>query len=387
MWLCWDISWPMGVRNVIRKRTVLLGLSGGVDSAVAALLLKKEGYSVVGAFIKSFSETKSPITGRCSWREDYREAQKIAAILDIPLILFDFEREYTSQVIRPMLKAYQKGITPNPDIACNTLIKFPLLWKAAKKVNAEYIATGHYACIQKKQRGYELHRGRDKNKDQSYFLAELTQKDLAHALFPLGPLTKRQVRKIAERKKFPNFDRQSSRGVCFMGNIPLKSFLKAQLGKKQGLVYNENRTIIGTHQGAHYYTIGERARPAIGIDIKKGTKSQKRFFIAEKNMQKNELIIVPGGHPLLQRSSFILKKIRWVNKKDRKNRLKVSARIRHLGELYPTLLKLKGNHGVFVTRKLMGVAPGQSAVFYQGTRVVCSGEIMPESILDKKVAA
>lgn len=358
------------------NKKVLLGLSGGVDSAVAALLLKKRGYTVVGAFIKSFSETKNGITGSCSWRDEYREAQKIAAQLDIPLIKFDFEREYTQKVLAPMIKAYKKGITPNPDITCNTIIKFPLLWKAAKKINADYIATGHHARIKKTNKGYELHQGLDSTKDQSYFLYELSQNDLAHTLMPIGELTKKQVRSIAEKEKFSNFDRQSSRGICFVGNVPLKKFLEKHTTSKKGTVLNESGEVIGTHQGAHYYTLGERARPSMGIEITKGTQAQERFFVIQKNMRANTITVVPEGNPSLQKSTFYLKTVHWTHTEEKKKKLNAQVRIRHLGTLIPAQLELKKNKWQFSTKKpLRGVAPGQSAVFYQGTRVVCGGEI------------
>ena len=290
----------------MNKKTVLLGLSGGVDSAVAAMILKKKGYRVIGAFIRSFSETKNKVTGACSWREEYREAQKIAALLNIQFKLFDFEKEYRKLVVEPMINAYRKGITPNPDITCNTRIKFPLLWKAAKNLKIEFIATGHHARIKRTKRGYELHQGTDKNKDQSYFLAELSQKELSHTLMPIGELTKETVRKIAEKNKFPNFNRQSSRGVCFIGNIPLKSFLETHIKPKKGIVLDENHQIIGTHRGAQYYTLGERVRPTTGITITKGALSQKRFFVAQKNMRTNIIRVVPEHHTLLKKNSFFI---------------------------------------------------------------------------------
>lgn len=358
------------------QKTVLLGLSGGVDSAVAALILKKQGYQVITAFIKSFSETKNNLTGRCSWRDDYREAQQVAAILNLPLILLDLEHEYRKKVLNPMFAAYKKGITPNPDITCNTIIKFPLLWKAAQKHGADYLATGHHARIKKTNQGYELHQGNDTTKDQSYFLYELGQHDLAHTLLPIGDLTKKQVRAIAQKAHFPNHDRQSSRGICFVGNIPLKTFLEKRLKPKKGPVLNESGKIIGTHRGAHYYTLGERVRPTMGIAITKGAHSQERFFIAQKNMKRNTLIVVPHHHPWLSKKTFTLKTLHWINEKDKAASLKARVRIRHLGTLIPATLVIKKNHAHFITIKpLQGVAPGQSAVFYKGSRLVCGGEI------------
>ena len=166
-----------------KQKTVLLGLSGGVDSSVAALLLKKQGYNVIAVFMKNFSDIKNPLTKECNYLEDKKIAQKIAAILNIPILILNFEKEYKKYVIEPMFDAYKNGLTPNPDIVCNKIIKFPLLWKKAETIKADYIATGHYARIKEKSEGYQLLSGKDKTKDQSYFLSELSQSDLSHTHF------------------------------------------------------------------------------------------------------------------------------------------------------------------------------------------------------------
>jgi tRNA-specific 2-thiouridylase len=227
------------------QKTVVLGLSGGVDSAVAALLLKKQGYNVVAAFMKNFSDSKNPLTNECSWRQELRDAQKIASILNIQLHIFDFEKEYKTQVIDPMYKAYSKGLTPNPDIACNNIIKFPLFWKHAKKLGADYIAMGHYSGIKKDSKGFHLLQGKDKSKDQSYFLAGLTQKDLSHTIFPLEKMTKEKVRKIAEKNLFPNYNKQSTRGICFVGKTNMQHFLQKKIAKHEGIVKDPSGKIIG----------------------------------------------------------------------------------------------------------------------------------------------
>ncbi len=358
------------------KKKVLVGLSGGVDSAVAALLLKRQGYEVVGAFMKNFSEVKNKLTGECNWVEEYREAQKVAAHLRISLIKMDFEKEYKKQVIEPMLKAYKKGITPNPDITCNTIIKFPLLWKEAEKLGADYIATGHYARIKRAQKGFELLQGADKNKDQSYFLAELTQKDLIHILFPVGKLTKKEVRAIAEKNKLSNYNRPSTKGICFVGNIPLKSFLENRIKSKEGRVWDENNKLIGRHRGAHLYTIGERIGESKGIFVSKGQNSQRRMFVAKKNIRKNVIIAVKKDHPMLKKRTLYLKKVHWINKDDKKSNFEAKVRIRHLGKLTQATLKLKKNRGyLFAKYPIIGAAPGQTAVFYIRYKLVCSGEI------------
>src|SRR3990167_9545024 len=230
------------------KQKVLLAMSGGVDSSVAALLLKGQGFQVIGSFIKSWSDTKDDL-GQCTWIADRKMAMKIASQLNIPLITLDFEKQYRKQVVNEMFKSYKKGITPNPDVDCNNRVKFPLLWKAAKKLKADFIVTGHYARVKRIVNGkvvndkkfskminnnvkksgsaiknfsgkggvkYELLRAKDESKDQSYFLYRLNEADLRHSLFPIGEYTKKQVRKIAEKHGFENFARKSTVGICFV---------------------------------------------------------------------------------------------------------------------------------------------------------------------------
>ncbi len=360
----------------MQQQTVLLGLSGGVDSAVAALLLKKKGYRVLGAFMKNFSDTKNKLTGECSWIEERKMAQKIAAILDIEFITLDFEEEYKKYVIDPMFNDYKRGLTPNPDITCNTIVKFPLLWKEAKKRGIHFIATGHHARIKKTKKNYELFQGKDPTKDQSYFLYELSQYDLEHTLLPIGEYTKEEVRKIAQKNKLPNYNRPSTKGICFIGNIPLKTFLEQRIKPKIGKVINEKGEIIGTHKGAHYYTLGERVGESKGVIINKGNLSQHRFFIAEKNMRANTIKVVKEGSALLHKNSFNLKKMHWINAKDNKKVLSAHVRIRHLGKLIKAKLVLRNNQWSFkLSKSVTGVAPGQSAVFYKKDRVIGGGEI------------
>lgn len=357
-----------------KQKLVLLGLSGGVDSAVAALRLKQQGYRVIGAFMKNFSEFKNKITNECNWVEEKRMAQKMAAHLQIPLMVLDFEKAYTSQIIKPMIRAYAAGRTPNSDVWCNTTIKFPLLWRKAQKIGADYIATGHYAHIKKTSKGYELLAGKDKTKDQSYFLSELAQKDLAHALFPLGSLTKDKVRQIAHKNHFPNADKPSTRGVCFVGKVSIKKFLKKYLSFKTGQVVNPKGDIIGTHDGSQLYTIGERVGPRIGVNLNNKVASTK-WYVAAKNTKKNIIIVAPENHPLLKRKEFLIRKMHFINQsKNSSSSLKV--RIRHLGPLMSCTIHKKGSRLICRLKKpAAGVADGQYAVFYDKKRVAASGEI------------
>ncbi len=353
------------------KGKVLLGLSGGVDSSVAAFLLKKQGFEVIGCFLKCFSDTKDPLTGECSWVNEKKMAQKIAARLGIPFIVLDLEKQYKKQVILPMIKSYSKGLTPNPDISCNTIIKFPWLWNEAQKLNCNLIATGHYAIIKKTNSGFQLLSGKDKTKDQTYFLSELSQEDLAHTLFPIGNLTKSEVRKIAKKNKFPNYNKPGTRGICFVGKINMKSFLEKTLKNKLGKVIDEKGNLLGNHPGTQYYTIGQRVHPSIGIKINKPRElSQSKLYIADKT-KNNELIVVPEGNKLLSKKEIILYVSHFINPKDKIPKL-VQARIRHLGQLYRGKLIKKSNKFVFISNKpIPSIAEGQFIVLYN--KNICLG--------------
>lgn len=353
------------------NKKILLGLSGGVDSAVATLLLKKQGYNVIGCFLKCFSDTKDPLTGECSWVKEKQMAQKIASHLEIPFTVLDLEKQYKNEVILPMIKGYKKGLTPNPDISCNTIIKFPWLWKEAKKLNCNLIATGHYARIKRTANGFQLLSGKDKTKDQTYFLSELSQEDLSHTLFPLGNLTKKEVREIAKKNKFPNYNKPGTRGICFVGKVNMKSFLEKTIKHKQGIVKDEKGNILGTHPGSQYYTIGQRIGEHIGIIISKPKAlSQSKLYIADKT-KNNELIIVPENHPLLSKKEIILNKPHFINSRDKIPK-SIQARIRHLGQLYPGRLVKSNNHFKFISNTpIPSVAEGQFIVLYN--KQICIG--------------
>ena len=365
----------------MKKPKILLAMSGGVDSSVAALLLKKQGYEVIGAFMKNWSDTKNRITGECQWKEDRKEAMKICSRLGIPLITLDFEKEYKKSVVSPMFSMYKKGITPNPDVDCNNKVKFPLLWKAARKLGASLIATGHYARIKKvKGKNPELQRAKDESKDQSYFLYRLTTKDLEHTIFPIGNYTKKQVRKIAQKSKFPNFDRKSTVGICFIGKVNLKEFLQKKIKPKRGNILNPDGEVIGQHDGIYYYTIGQRLGPRFGIDINKGEgKEVKRWYVASKDARKNIIIAAPENHRLNYKKEIVLKSPHWINEKPEK-RMKVLSRMRQVGELLPSLLKFSdGKYKVILKKPVTGVSEGQAAVLYQGKKVLGGGVISFEN--------
>jgi tRNA-uridine 2-sulfurtransferase len=363
------------------KPKVLLAMSGGVDSSVAALLLKKQGFEIIGAFMKNYSNTKNNM-GECAWRGERRVAIKIAAKLKIPLITLDFEKEYKKLVVDEMFKLYRKGITPNPDIDCNEKIKFPLLLKAKEKLKCDFLATGHYVRIKKNSstNTFELHRAKDESKDQSYFLYRLKQKELEKTIFPIGELTKIQVREIAKKNKFPNYNKKSTVGICFIGKINLKKFLQKKIKPKLGKILDPKGNEIGKHDGIYYYTIGQRIGPRFGIEIKKNKETMQKWYVAKKDKSTNTIIAAPENHPILYRKEIRITNPYWINKdlKKIKSKLKVYARIRQVGELIPCTLYFdkKQNHfKVILKYSIKGVSTGQAIVLYKGTQCLGGGVI------------
>lgn len=261
------------------KKKVYMGMSGGVDSSVSAYLLKKQGYEVTGVFIRVWQ----PDTGECTWKDERRDAMRVCAHLDIPFVTLDLRDEYKKGVVDYMFKEYAEGNVPNPDVMCNREVKFGAFWKWAKEQGADYIATGHYA----QNIDDNMFEGADANKDQSYFLWTLEKYELKHILFPIGHLQKPEVRKVAEKAKIPVFDKKDSQGVCFIGQIDMKEFLKQNISTEKGDVLDTGGNVVGEHDGAILYAIGERH----GFTIFKNTNHQDRLYIISKDIGKNSITV------------------------------------------------------------------------------------------------
>ena len=349
--------------NIGKK--VAIGLSGGVDSAVAAVLLKRAGFDVVAVNMKCWSNIDG---SECEADKDRKIAIQVAEHIGIPIKVWDFEKEYKETVMDYFFTEIKKGRTPNPDIICNKEIKFKLfLKKAVEQLKVDYVATGHYARIAKDQDGYKLLKGVDVTKDQSYFLYALNQTQLSKTLFPIGHLTKKEVRGLAKEFNLPNQNKKDSVGICFIGEVDITEFLKKYIPEKPGNVKNLKGEVIGQHMGVWFYTIGQRRKFTIN-------KYQgKSMYVVRKDVAKNELIV--GDVVDVNTSQFEVEDISFMFKKA-KNILEkeyVDIRIRHLGKLLKGRVKnnvVKSDKGNF-----QSVASGQSAVFYKGD-VVLGGAII-----------
>lgn len=347
-----------------KMQKILVGLSGGVDSAVALYLLKKQGYEVEAAFMKNFSE-KVNIKGECPWKEDRMMAYRVAAHLKVPIQTFDFQKEYHDKVVNYIFDSYQAGLTPNPDVLCNNEIKFKLFLEKAIKLGFDKIATGHYANIKEDKNGFHLLRGVDPNKDQSYFLAGLNQKQLSKAVFPIGDIIKPEVRKIAKKAKLPNADKKDSQGICFIGKIDLKTFLKQKIKPKAGDIVDTKGNKLGTHEGVWYYTIGQRK----GLDI----GGSGPWYVVSKDIKNNKVIVGHVDDEALYNKSVQISNLHWLGK-EHKLPLKAKAQIRYRQPGQNVIL-VSANKAEF-KKPQAGVASGQILAIYKKDELIASGNIV-----------
>ncbi len=359
-------------------------MSGGVDSSVTALLLKKKGYDVVGVFMNCWTSSNTRINAdfnaderrnfsdECEAEREAEDARRVAGKLGIPFYVWDFEVEYKKKVVDYMVDGYRRGLTPNPDVMCNKEIKFGLFLEKALKFGADYVATGHYVKIKKDGKYFSLYAAADKNKDQSYFLWTLTQKQLKHCLFPIGDYQKSKVREIAKKAGLPTAEKKDSQGICFLGKVTLADFLKDYIPAKKGEVLNVAGKIIGEHSGAQFYTIGQRHGLASG-SWKRTPGVSKPFYVAEKNARKNTIVVTEGedSQELFKREvelaemNFINLNYSLIRTNKGYKEIKVFARVRYRQPLFPASLILNNSSFKLVFDKPQRfVAPGQSAVLY-----------------------
>ncbi len=355
-----------------KNKKIFVAMSGGVDSSVAAALLKKDGYDVVGVFMKNWSDSSFFKDKKmCPWEEDQKDAREVASILNIPFYTFNFEKEYKEKVVNYMIEGYKNGITPNPDIMCNKEIKFKLFLKKSLSLGADYIATGHYARIKKQKNEFALLAGKDKNKDQSYFLSSLGQFELSKTLFPIGEYEKTKIRELAEEAGFKNAKKKDSQGVCFVGEIDVFEFLKSQIKTHKGKIMTRDGRVVGEHQGVEFYTIGQRH----GIGSPGGGVA---YYVIEKDAKNNVLYVAEGDKDEgLYKTSLFANQIHWISGNTPNPPLKCQARIRYRQPLSECIIKEEGKDVLFVEFKnpQRAVAPGQSIVFYDDDKVLGSGII------------
>ncbi len=343
-----------------KKKVIAVGLSGGVDSSVSALLLKKKGYEVFGLFMKNWEEDSQD--GTCTASKDLEDVIKVCHILDIPYYTVNFSKTYYDDVFESLLAGLKKGTTPNPDILCNKEIKFKHFLNKAKDLGADYLATGHYSQVAEEDGHFKLLKGVDPNKDQTYFLYTLQQHQLNSIKFPIGHLQKSEVRAIAKEHGLPNHEKKDSTGICFIGKRNFKDFISKYIPMQEGPIVDTSGNVLGSHQGVFYYTIGQRKGLGIGGE-------GDAWFVADKDINKNHLIVAQGhDHPLLLSKGLIAHDLSWTYKKPSKLPHSCFCKIRYRQEVEPCILESIQDDEITVKflKPLRAVTPSQSIVFYDG---------------------
>lgn len=349
-----------GIILTMSKKKVFVGLSGGVDSSVSAALLVEQGYDVTGVYMKNWSKDLPGFP--CPWKEDYQDAKRIAVKLGIPFEMFDFETEYFDRVVQYMIDGYKSGLTPNPDIMCNQEIKFKLFYDLAREKGADYIATGHYA----QTKDGKLVKAVDDNKDQTYFLYRITEDALKHTLFPIGHLKKDQVREEAKKRNLITANKKESMGICFVGKVGIREFLSQYVKTQPGPIIEQNGAKVGEHDGAIFYTIGQRH----GLDIGGGLP----YYVTGKDMKSNTVYVTSNlSDESLWSDIIYLSQMHWIGPGPTNKDNALAVRTRHRAELLDCKI-LEANNGSLtlqLVEKVRALTPGQSAVIYSGE--ICLG--------------
>lgn len=356
-----------------QKKKVLVALSGGVDSSVAAALLKKDGFEVYGLFMHFWSSgDKENYSNKCCSPESEKIARATASKLGFPLLVLDLKEKFKKEVVDFFIEEYKKGRTPNPCVVCNKKIKFSFLLKEAEKIGCHFIATGHYARIRKKGNIFYLLRGKDKEKDQSYFLWRLTQKELGRVLFPCGDYLKSQVRKLAQKFFLPTFSRPESQEICFVPQKDYREFLKEAIEKEKiipGPIFNKEGKKIGRHIGLIFYTVGQRK----GLALKVTNSQFDPFYVIKIDSLKNALFV--GKFEDLYQKECFLEKVSWISKRQTPLPLNCEVKIRYGAEAAPAQILKEKNLKVVFKKKVWAPTPGQSAVFYKRDELLGGGII------------
>ncbi|MEW9500528.1 tRNA 2-thiouridine(34) synthase MnmA [Jeotgalibacillus marinus] len=339
---------------------VVVGMSGGVDSSVAALLLKQQGYDVIGIFMKNWDDTDD--TGMCTATEDYNDVIRVCNQIGIPYYAVNFEKQYWDKVFTYFLEEYKAGRTPNPDVMCNKEIKFNAFLDHALKLGADYLATGHYAQVVERDGEVKMLRGIDDNKDQTYFLNQLTQDQLSKVMFPIGNIEKKEVRKIAQEAGLATATKKDSTGICFIGERNFKEFLGQYLPAQPGMMVTMDGKKVGNHDGLMYYTIGQRHGLGIG-------GSGEPWFVLGKDLEKNELFVGQGfDHEALYSDSITATDISWTSNKPVPTTFTCTAKFRYRqpDDNVTVHVKESGEVEVVFDQPIRAVTPGQAVVFYNG---------------------
>lgn len=359
---------------------VVVGMSGGVDSSVAALLLKRQGYDVVGVFMKNWDDTDE--FGFCTATEDYEDVRRVCAQIGIPHYAVNFEKEYSQKVFSYFLDEYRKGRTPNPDVMCNKEIKFKAFLERALDLGADYLATGHYAQVDFHNGEYRLLRGADSNKDQTYFLNQLGQYQLSKAMFPIGHVPKPEVRKIALDAGLATATKKDSTGICFIGERDFKTFLSNYLPAQPGEMRTLAGEVKGRHDGLMYYTLGQRQGLGIG-----GSGSGEPWFVVGKDLKNNVLFVEQGAdHPSLYSEGLLASDMHWVSEHEPQSTFKCTAKFRYRQPDQNVTVYVKKNNQceVVFDKPQKAVTPGQAVVFYDGE--VCLGGATIDVVYKNKAA-